>query len=215
MLDVRRFLTSAKDTVLRHTITLFLVLALVAACGSRSASALYGAQSAFDSGIVYGKDHAFAVSAPSGWVLDNESGVSQGLHAVFYPTGSSWREARTVMYANTVHKADSGRGSRDAVIAGDIQDFTGRGRGAAVRDAESLTTADGKAAILKLFHDRDAGNFEVVAYIDEPNVVVMLVLSARSEKERDLATPAFQRLVGSYHFVTGDVVLPKPNGAPN
>ncbi len=48
-------------------------------------------------GIVYGENFWFIVKAPDGWVLDNNSGINQGLHAVFYPRGSSWDTATTVM----------------------------------------------------------------------------------------------------------------------
>src|ERR1700747_3774668 len=50
-------------------------------------------------GIVYGPKAAFNISAPGGWVLDNESGVNQGQPCVLYPKGESWADARTVMYA--------------------------------------------------------------------------------------------------------------------
>ena len=55
-------------------------------------------------GIVYGDNHAFAVKAPQGWALDNKSGVSNGIHAVFYPLGSTWQDSRAVMYVNTASK---------------------------------------------------------------------------------------------------------------
>src|SRR6266403_6349429 len=51
------------------------------------------------SAIVYGPKAAFNVSAPQGWILDNESGVNQGMPCVLYPKGSSWSDAKTVMYA--------------------------------------------------------------------------------------------------------------------
>ena len=35
-------------------------------------------------GIIYGKNHVFSLTAPDGWVLDNTSGIKQGLYAVFY-----------------------------------------------------------------------------------------------------------------------------------
>src|SRR5215212_8811361 len=57
------------------------------------------AQEKYRGGIVYGPKGAFTISAPEGWVLDNESGVQQGLPCVLYPKGESWAEARTVMYA--------------------------------------------------------------------------------------------------------------------
>src|SRR6476661_2269703 len=57
------------------------------------------AQENFRGGIVYGPKAAFNIAAPEGWVLDNESGVEQGLPCVLYPKGESWADARTVMYA--------------------------------------------------------------------------------------------------------------------
>ncbi len=57
------------------------------------------AQNKYPGGIVYGPKAAFSISAPKGWVLDNESGVNQGLPCVLYPKGESWADARTVMYA--------------------------------------------------------------------------------------------------------------------
>src|SRR5690349_10719741 len=50
-------------------------------------------------GIVYGPKAAFKIDAPAGWVLDNQSGVEQGLPCVLYPKGESWTKASTVMYA--------------------------------------------------------------------------------------------------------------------
>src|ERR1700747_1489528 len=50
---------------------------------------------------VYGPKTAFNISAPEGWVVDNEAGKEQGMPCVLYPKGSSWSDAKTVMYANT------------------------------------------------------------------------------------------------------------------
>jgi hypothetical protein len=57
------------------------------------------AQETFRGGIVYGPKAAFDIAAPEGWVLDNKSGVKQGLPCVLYPKGSSWADAKTIMYA--------------------------------------------------------------------------------------------------------------------
>src|SRR5689334_7677629 len=40
--------------------------------------------------IVYGPKAAFNITAPEGWVLDNQSGKSQGLPCVLYRKGQSW-----------------------------------------------------------------------------------------------------------------------------
>ena len=56
-------------------------------------------QENYRGGIVYGPKAAFNISAPKGWVLDNKSGVEQGQPCVLYPKGSSWSDAKTIMYA--------------------------------------------------------------------------------------------------------------------
>jgi hypothetical protein len=56
-------------------------------------------QETYPGGIVYGPKAAFNISAPLGWVLDNNAGAEQGLPCVFYPKGSTWADAKTIMYA--------------------------------------------------------------------------------------------------------------------
>ncbi len=57
-------------------------------------------QEDMQTGIIYGKNFAYSLTSPEGWILDNKSGVKQGLYAVFYKKGLSWQNAETVMYAN-------------------------------------------------------------------------------------------------------------------
>jgi hypothetical protein len=56
--------------------------------GKTVLAAAVAAQNKYPGGIVYGPKAAFNVSAPNGWVLDNESGVPQGEPCVLYPKGS-------------------------------------------------------------------------------------------------------------------------------
>jgi hypothetical protein len=67
------------------------------------------AQDQFPGGIVYGPKAAFTIKAPEGWVLDNSSGVSQGLPCVLYPKGSTWQEAKTIVYAKIARRARTER----------------------------------------------------------------------------------------------------------
>lgn len=163
------------------------------------------------SGIIYGKNYAFTLTAPKGWVLDDTSGRSQGLQAVFYPEGSSWDKGAAVMYANVYLKRDSKEESLEKVIAGDVADYKKRSAKLKVTDAEPLPTRrdervkDKKAAV-KYFTGDENGNDEAVAYIAEGQVVVMLALTARTKKDFESSLPAFKELVGSYFFLGGRVV---------
>jgi hypothetical protein len=57
------------------------------------------AQETLGGGSVHGPKAGFNISAPEGWVVDNESGKAQELPCVLYPKGESWSNTKTGMYA--------------------------------------------------------------------------------------------------------------------
>jgi hypothetical protein len=146
------------------------------------------------------------------WVIDNKSGVPNNLHAVFYPVGSSWAKATSIMYANTSSKAIAGNETIEKVIDYDISQFKKRAPNLVVTDAESLPTLLGKKAIAKYFSGDNFNNYEATAYIDENKVVVFIVLSSRSKEEFEKSLPAFKELVKSYEFWTENVKIENQKG---
>src|SRR5882762_3679276 len=100
-------------------------------------------------GVVYGDNHAFFVTAPSGWVLDNRSGLGNRVHAAFYPEGSNWRDSPAIMYANGVGRS-SGE-TLDSFIAEDIQAFRGRSPQIQVDEGSPNKTKDGRVALVSTF----------------------------------------------------------------
>ena len=157
--------------------------------------------------MLYGEDHAFWLTAPPGWMLDNSSGVPQGLHAVFYPRGSSWQNSPSVMYANGVHKDMDAHETFEQFIADDSLHFLERDSTMHIARAPDLSTKEGKLVIVRKFF---YSQYEAVAYIDEPKVVVLIVLTTRSQADFQHAYSAFEQLVRSYWFMTDDVNFP-PN----
>src|SRR5213080_2163357 len=87
---VNRKFAASRSNMRRNVLWLFAICAF---------SGVGVAQEQYRGGIVYGPKAAFNISALEGWVLDNESGVNQGLPCVLYPKRESWADARTVMYA--------------------------------------------------------------------------------------------------------------------
>jgi hypothetical protein len=152
---------------------------------------------------VYGKDHAFAITAPDGWVLDNRAEQNNGLHAVFYPVGSSWAKSAIVMYANSASKSQ-GQETVDELIAYDTGQFKTKSPKLSVVELKPIETKNGKAKVLKFSGDQFR-NTEAVAYIDSPKAVVMLVLTSRDNAGFETTYPAFVALVKSYSFFTSDV----------
>jgi len=190
---------------MRYIFLCLFVLHFGAMAGDQPASAPHDDK--LNGGIVYGKDHAFIIVAPDGWVLDNSSGVPRGLHAVLYKTGTTWAKADTVMYANTVHKEASGEKVVGNVIKSDVKSFQASASNQCViTDAPDLKTRSGQRVAVKQFFDASRHVYEAVAYIDESKIVVLLVLSAREEQAFTAALPAFKRLVASCRFLTSDVI---------
>ena len=161
------------------------------------------AQTPEGAGIVYGKDHAFAIAAPRGWILDSESGKSQGLHAVFYETGSDWASAMNVMYTNSARKCE-GQRTVEELMAYDLAQFRKHSPTLEVTEPSSIPTRKGTALVRRFTGDQH-GNYEAVAYIDEEQTIIMLVLSSRTKNGFDEAYPSFEELVKSYQFLTTDV----------
>jgi hypothetical protein len=148
--------------------------------------------------MLYGHKYFFGVKAPSGWVLDNSSGAAQGLDAVFYPQGSSWDAFDPVIYPQVWQKDGSTLAS---VIEEDIANYRQHSPSVEVEERPVVKTAIGATARLRYFRGSKNKSFEAIAYFDEPNVVVMIVMSAKSKASFESAQPAFRELLESYKFV--------------
>jgi hypothetical protein len=148
--------------------------------------------------ILYGHKYFFGVKAPSGWVLDNRSGVAQGLDAVFYPKGSSWEAFDPVIYPQVWQKEGSTLAS---VIEEDIANYRQHSPSLEVEERPIVKTATGATASVRYFRGSKNKTFEAIAYFDEPNVVVMIVMSAKSRASFESAQSAFRELLESYKFV--------------
>ena len=162
----------------------------------------FGQKSDKDDGTIFvGRHFSFALKEPAGWIMDTEIGKSQGMQVVLYRQGSSWKDAVSIMYARVIHK-DETQATVEKVISDDVDDFLKLSKDSTVSNSPSLETRDKKKGISKLFYDAANRNYESVAFIDEPRVVVILVLSSRNKSEHEKELAAFKTLVGSYFFVT-------------
>jgi hypothetical protein len=152
-----------------------------------------------DAVILLGNNFSFSLKEPAGWVLDSEVAKQQGLQAVIYPAGSTWKDSVVVMYARVIYK-DEAQPTIEKVISDDISDFMKLSKESTVADAPSIETRDKRKGISKIFYDAANKNYESVTFIDGPKVVVILALSSRDKKEYEKAQPAFKALASSYFF---------------
>lgn len=161
-------------------------------------------------GIVYGSGLGVGIAAPDGWSFDSHSGAAQGLHAVFYPHGSSWAKAAAVMYLNLA-ELETGE-SLAGFIAGDVARFRQRSPSLRVETAAPLRLRDGQSAQVRHFSDPAGGTFEAIAYARHRSAVAVFALSCRDPESFEANLPAFATLVQS-SFVTKSS-LEKPAAPP-
>jgi hypothetical protein len=148
-------------------------------------------------GIVYGTNFAFSLQAPKGWLFDNRSGVSQGLHAVAYRTGETYAKSDSLMYARGADPASDGARTLDEFIANDLADFRKNSPGVQTFDIAPVALEDGTPTRIVGYRGDQWGNVEAVAYAEHHGAIYVLVLTARSQARFDADLPAFLAFVRS------------------
>lgn len=169
------------------TLMAFLLLQSVAAAGI-----IEGGK-----GMLFGSDHAFFATAGAGWVLDNQSGVRQGLHMVFYPSGRTWSDSPVIVYGRAVSK------HQVPTIASQVQRTIGsfQKKGSLDYAAERqppITLSNGKSAELYHFSGDKWGNHEAAVYYDEDDSINFLIYNARKKHLFDRYLDDFLRIARTY-----------------
>jgi hypothetical protein len=152
-------------------------------------------------GIIYGSNDAFSLKAPEGWILDTESGVGQGVHAVFYPAGGSWKDASVVAYARSRPRTAEISSVQDVVndVVAMFQregspDYQGKKH-------MNITTESGKKGEMYIFSGDEWGNNEAVVYFPEEKVFNFVVFNARQVADFDKFLESFEALAKSYIYL--------------
>ena len=148
--------------------------------------------------VVRGKEYAFEIKAPRGWVLDNEAAKQQGLNLVFYPTGADWQSSKAVIYVR-VRSIDANIRNIDGQIDDTIRNLRANGSpNASVKYVNTLTTQDASKAKVYYYSGDKFGNFEATAYIQAKGSIHFLTLSARDQESFQRGLSAFHSVVTSY-----------------
>jgi hypothetical protein len=149
-------------------------------------------QEKFVGGIVYGPKAAFGIAAPAGWVLDNESGAEQGLPCVLYPKGSTWADAKTIMYAKI---AGTEFEDVNAFVAMAIKQMKAR-HGAPKEKIAAGKTKDGRDYFINEYPaTKTYSQWERVAYVQLPRAVAYIVLSSRDHASYRKDSGALEKML--------------------
>lgn len=180
-------------------------LALAAKPAASAAAPAYEGQFT----ILYGDNHAFGITPPRGWTVDDTAGLGSKIRVVLYPHGQKWDSAPTVMYVNPLHQKVDSRASLLKLIDREVASFAKRVPQGRVTPGTALRTGKSKAAEVRYFAPTGGAPLEAVAYVAEDDLVMLLVLSSRDAAGFKRHLPAFESLVTSYQFVAGDIETPR------
>jgi tetratricopeptide (TPR) repeat protein len=143
-------------------------------------------------GNVYGPNAGFNISAPEGWVVDNESGKGQDLPCVLYPKGSSWSDAKTVMYAKLAGPQWEDVNAFEAMAIKEMKAKHGTPR---EKIAAGKTKDDLPYFINEYPATKNYSKWERVGYIQLFAGVAYIVLSSRDETSYRKDSDALEKVV--------------------
>src|SRR6266446_1312779 len=160
-------------------------------------------QEKYRGGIVYGPKAAFNISAPEGWVLDNEAGAEQGLPCVLYPKDSSWSDAKTIIYAKI---ASTQFEDVNAFVALAIKEMQ-KTHGAPKEKIASGKTKDGHDYFINEYAaTKSYSQWERVAYVQLPRAVAYTVLSSRDESSYRKDSGVLQEVLNTFVYLEPESV---------
>jgi hypothetical protein len=161
-------------------------------------------------GVLFGSGHTFSFTAIKGWVLDNQSGVNQGLHMIFYPKGQTWRDSPVIMYGRAVSLSHAL--SIKSQVESTVSDFRSNGSpNSRALEVDPIALSGNKHAVIYHYSGDQWGNYEAVAYIKEVDTINFLVFNSRSKESFDKYLPSFNQIVESYNnlYISPSEISPK------
>ncbi len=150
--------------------------------------------------LMYRDGAGFFTDAPKGWVVDREVGKRLGTCCVYYPKGSTWDGAETVMYPSIATKGP-GQRTLDEFMKSDLAGFREHDPGMSYEDAQDVILQNKRIAKVRLFHGVNRGSSEAVAYVDEEKIIALFVMSSKTEKGFNESMPLFRSAVQSYLYM--------------
>jgi hypothetical protein len=151
----------------------------------------------FPAGIVYGPKAAFEICAPKDWVLDNSSGLSQGLHCVLYPKEETWGKSPVVMYAKI---ASPEYPHKDGFIRFAIDFFKKDDPKFSYTKLVDGKTKEGFEYTIYEYIRPSHSHYERVVYVQLPEAVAYIVYSSFNDKTYKAYIEKLDEVVNTFRY---------------
>jgi hypothetical protein len=190
---------------MKHFVHALVALFLGAVATSQQTAPKQSPTMGGDTAVVYAEGGAFSLEAPKGWITDRETGQKNGVCCVWYPEGSTWDSAETVIYPNITTKS-SGQKTLDEFMESDLAGFREHDPELTYEVGGDIPLKENRIAKLRLFYNVNHGSSEAVAYVDEEKIIAVVVMSSKTKKNLSDSIPLLRTLLQSYTFVNLHVV---------
>lgn len=140
------------------------------------------------------------MEGPKGWIADYETGKQLGICCVYYPEGSTWNDAETVLYPNIATKRP-GQQTLQELMDYDLSEFQKNNSTLSYENGEDIPLTHGRIAKLRYFYGVNKGSSEAVAYINESKIIAIVVLSSKTQKELNDALPLLREVLQTYSYM--------------
>lgn len=150
----------------------------------------------FPAGIVYGPKAAYQIDAPKHWVLDNTSGVSEGLPCVLYIDGFTWQNSPVIIYAKIASPVYT---DIDKFIAFAIKEFVKEDPNFNHKELVNGNIGGQKYTIMN-YQGGPYHSYERAFYIQMKRAVGYVVFSARNKEDYEKYADALFEIVKSYKY---------------
>ena len=150
--------------------------------------------------LLYSEGGAFLIEGPKGWILDQDTGKQIGTCCVYYPHGSTWDNAETVMYPSIVTKGP-GQQTLGEFMKSDLAGFRKHDPAMSYEDAPDIALQHNRVAKVRVFDGVNRGSCEAVAYIDEEKIIALFVVSSKTRKGLEESMPLLRSALQTYMYM--------------
>lgn len=151
----------------------------------------------------YFKDRSYWVNLPKGFYQEPKAAARIGATFLLLPDGYHFNNAPAVIYSSVYANE-----TVEAAVQHDEARFMRGSKDMVVTKAQKLQSKDGKVILVKAFIDPSSMQqpFESVAYIQEGESVVTLVVSAFNKLNYEVILPDYLQMLETYESADVKVV---------
>lgn len=156
----------------------------------------------------YFENRSYWLNMPQGFYQDGKTAQKIGAIFLLLPRGYDFNSAPAVIYSAVFSDK-----SVEEAIKLDVKKFLSQSSSLTVNDTKSVTSHDGKTIMIKEFINPASRQqpYESVAYIQEGDAVVTIVVSAFVKENYDYILPEYMAMVSSYESAGIEVKHNKPS----